>query len=109
WWCRGVLRPAVSSALRDATRRPAVATARRPAAHFPCHPSPTLGSCPGGDRRVHRGLLQQPAPALVAGGRLPGGVRTEKPLTPCPLFVGNSKDLEDTDERRANESRAEHS
>src|SRR5262245_18687427 len=48
------------------------------------------GGGPCGDRGVHRGLRQQPAAALFTGVRFPGGVRTEKPLTPCPLFVGNS-------------------
>src|SRR5262249_45930840 len=47
-----------------------------------------------GDRGVPRGLLQQPTSARRAGVRLPGGVRTEKPLTPCPLFVGNSNSIE---------------
>src|SRR5262249_11397235 len=31
--------------------------------------------CPGGHLRVHRGLLQWPTPALLAGVRLPSGVR----------------------------------
>src|SRR5262249_11952845 len=54
---------------------------------------------PPGDRpaaeayRVHRGPLHQPRPSLSGGVRLScrvGAVRT--PLTPSPLFVGNSMD-----------------
>ena len=36
------------------------------------------GGGASGDRRVHRGLLQQPTPSLLAGVRLPGGVRTDR-------------------------------
>src|SRR5688572_19601227 len=34
------------------------------------------GRGPGGDLRVHRGVLQWATPSLLAGVRLPGGVRT---------------------------------
>src|SRR5439155_658486 len=47
------------------------------------------GGGAGGDRRVHRGLLQHAAAALVAGVRVPGGLRTNGiKLNPVSTFRG---------------------
>src|SRR5262249_57510275 len=47
------------------------------------------GGGAGGGRRVRRGLLQHAAAALVAGVRVPGGVRTDGiKLNPVSTFRG---------------------
>ena len=50
--------------------------------------NPGVGGGPSGDRGVHRGLLQQPAAALLAGGTCPRRSTNGKTVNPLSTFRG---------------------